>query len=51
LLGAALALLISTSCRFALIAGAYPLILKTALPTLIPQREDFVRLRSALTHR
>jgi O-antigen/teichoic acid export membrane protein len=48
LLGAALALLLSTFMRLAFILGAYRRILHLPLPDLVPRRDDLTRLRTAL---
>lgn len=46
--GAAFALLASTSVRFILILASFRLVLKVPAPSLIPQKEDFTILLSAL---
>jgi O-antigen/teichoic acid export membrane protein len=50
-LGAAIALLISTSVRFILLLLAFPLVMKTRLPRLIPHRKDFHLLVSTIRKR
>ncbi len=51
LMGAAWALLISTTLRLFIIAGSYPAILSVPFPRLIPLRADFQHLRSAFVDR
>ena len=46
--GAAFSLLVSTCARFTFIYVSFPLILKIAAPSLLPQREDVEMLRRAL---
>lgn len=48
LVGAALALLVSTAVRLILIAGSFPLALRLPLPRLMPVADDFRSLRRAL---
>jgi O-antigen/teichoic acid export membrane protein len=51
LIGAALALVLSTVLRLVLVLVAFPGILKAPMPGFIPMREDFARLRGALSNR
>ena len=51
LIGAAYALLISTTLRLVLVLALYCFVLKVPLPHLIPIREDFARLRGVLANR
>lgn len=48
LVGAAVSLLISTSCRFIFIVLSYPLVLKVSWPDLVVTRRDLVMLLHAL---
>jgi O-antigen/teichoic acid export membrane protein len=47
LLGAALALLASTVCRLGLVIVSFPVLLRVAPPSLMPTRDDLIRVRSA----
>jgi enterobacterial common antigen flippase len=51
LIGAAYALLISTTFRFVLIVVSFPAVLKMSLPNLLPNREDVRLIRGALQRR
>jgi len=51
LIGAAYALLISTTLRLVLVLALYRSVLKVPFPRLIPVREDFARLRGVLADR
>jgi O-antigen/teichoic acid export membrane protein len=51
LIGAAYALLISTTLRLTLVLALYRAVLKVPLPHLVPVAEDFARLRGALAKR
>jgi hypothetical protein len=51
LIGAAYALLLSTTFRFALIVASFPIVLKMPLPNLLPNREDVRLVRHALQSR
>jgi O-antigen/teichoic acid export membrane protein len=51
LVGAAIALLVSTAFRLALIIGSYALILRVRVPGIIPTADDVRRLRTALAER
>jgi antigen flippase len=48
LIGAALALLASTTFRLVLILLSFPLVLHVRVPELVPTRDDFARVRQAL---
>jgi O-antigen/teichoic acid export membrane protein len=48
LIGAAIALLVSTTCRLAFLLASFPMILKVPIPNLVPTSEDLRALISAL---
>jgi antigen flippase len=51
MLGAALALLASTVCRLAMVLISFPAVLRVPAPSLLPNRDDLMRLRSAIIER
>lgn len=51
LIGAAGALVISTTCRLGLMLASYPLILKAPLPSLLPLAADFAQVRAVVLRR
>ena len=51
LIGAGVALLCSTSIRLIFILSCYPMMLKIRPPSLLPQLQDWIYLRYALSKR
>jgi O-antigen/teichoic acid export membrane protein len=51
ILGAGIALLLSTSARFLCVLASFPLFLKVPAPALLPNRDDVLYITRAVSHR